>query len=85
MFQYERRAKFYGEDTFVNALFASISHATYRFQAHCAAAELSDTYKILEITFTRKMHCCKAVRMVNTTLEVTHRYSVMLQPISIIY
>jgi hypothetical protein len=67
MFQHDRRAKFYGEDTLVNALCVSISHATYRFQAHCAAAELSDTDKILEITFTRKMHCCEAVRTVNTT------------------
>lgn len=71
MFQHERSAKFYGEHTFVNALFVSISHATYRFQAHCAAAKLSDTDKILEIAFTRKMHCCRHVRIVNTTLEVT--------------
>jgi hypothetical protein len=63
MFQHETRNKFYGEDTFVNALFVSILHATYRFQAHCAAAELSDTDKILEITFTRKMHRCKPVRI----------------------
>jgi hypothetical protein len=71
MFQHKRRAKLYGEHTFVNALFVCISHATYRLQAHCAAAKLSDTDKILEITFTRKMHCCKPVRTVNTTLEVT--------------
>jgi hypothetical protein len=71
MFQHERRSKFYGKHTFVNALFVSISQATYRFQAHCDAAELWDTEKILEITFTRKMHCCKPVRIVNTTLEVT--------------
>ena len=30
-----------------------------------------NTDKIMEITFTRTMHCCKPVRIVNTTLEVT--------------